>query len=88
MTLYVDDPAADQIILCVVNDGSGSQCGASYTERCNYARENDLFKFRLMAREYGRYAHKKFGSPIPSRAATVAAGDYLFKYYIEHLKEF
>ena len=86
--LYHEDPQTNEIILTVINDGDGSQCGSGYERRCDLARAgNSLTEFRFMAREYIRHAHRTFGTPHPPRSAWVGAGNYLQRYYEEHITE-
>ncbi len=86
--MYSNDPLVNDIVLSVINDGNGDQCGTDYAKRVDLGRQIvNLYQFRAMAREYGRYAKKRFGSPIPTRAQWVEAGNLLSEYYEEHVKE-
>jgi hypothetical protein len=76
-------------MLTIINDGNGSQCGFTYKQRCELARmfAHGLLKFREMARNYNRYAVKNYGSPRATREECTEAGNRLFHYYEEHIKE-
>ena len=85
---YHPDHATNDVILCVINDGNGSQCGYSYDQRIELARRKyRLLEFRHMARNYIRYASQNYGTPHPHRTAWIEAGNYLQKYYEELVEE-
>lgn len=88
---YHDDPQVNEIILTVINDGNGNQCGADYSERCRIAQHAEVdsarYRFRGIARAYDRYSHRVYGHPLRTLKQTSEAGDYLAKYYAEHVKE-
>ena len=83
------DHTVFEIVLTVTNDGNGSQCGFSYQQRLEAARQGEpgRLTFRYMARNYGRYAHRQFGAAHPTLQQTSAAGDELYAYYRELLAE-
>lgn len=85
---YHEDPRVNDIMLSIINDGDGSQCGGfDYAQRCAAGRSHDLFKFRWAAREYDRYAHRTYGTPHATREQTVLAGNLLLEYYQRHAEE-
>jgi hypothetical protein len=87
---YHENPAINDTVLTVINDGNGEQCGYSYEMRKDAARESDgrgdIAKFRHMARNYGRY-RKRYGTRNLTREEWVIAGDILLKYYVNHIRE-
>ena len=86
--MYHEDGTVNDIILTIINDGDGRSCGGfDYRQRCEAGRTHDLYRFRWAAREYGRYRHRTFGSPLPTREQAHIAGDFLFAYYQEHAEE-
>ena len=84
---YSDNATVNDIVLTVINDGDGKQCGASYAQRCDAARAGNYYEFGDMARAYGRYRLSHYGATVPARAEWVAARDILFSYYVEHVAE-
>ena len=85
---YHDDPTINDTLLSVINDGNGEMCGFTYQERVECARQTaNIQQFRLMARNYSSYRNKHFGSSHLTRHEWVEAGNFLSKYYMEHLKE-
>jgi hypothetical protein len=82
---YHQDPVVNDLVLTIINDGDGSQCGRSYQQRCN-AAENGIFEFRYACREYGRQRSRS-GSSRPTREQVLIAADILQSYYRERVKE-
>lgn len=76
--MYHEDPVINDIVLTVINDGNGSQCGITYNQRCNAAKSGYILAFRRAANEY---------RPTSRRDQQMIAGDYLYKYYLEHIGE-
>ena len=84
---YHFDTRVNDIMLTVINDGNGDQCGADYAERCRLGKDGtqrSRMQFRYIARECARRARK---AAQTSLAQSSAAGDFLFKYYVNHAKE-
>lgn len=71
---YSNDPVVEDIILTVINDGNGSECGMTYQERLNA----DIFQFRNACRKY---------SPKATHNQRFQAAQLLFEYYENHKKE-
>ena len=81
----------EQIVLPVINDGDGSFCGTTYTERCNVPRLRPY----LAAREYTKMCARMadtlgrrglMDEQPETRDLLLAAAD-LADYYAEHVKE-
>ena len=83
---YSQNHTVEDLVLTIINDGNGSQCGMSYPQRCA-AAESGIFEFRAACRAYGRYRHRVYGSSIPDRLEVIEAADILQAYYREHAKE-
>jgi hypothetical protein len=83
---YSTNPTVEDVVLTVINDGNGSQCGMTYAQRCE-AAEFGIFEFRAACRAYGRYRHRNYGASIPTRGEVIEAADILQAYYREHTKE-
>lgn len=87
MGIYSENPNVNDTVLTVISDGSGTQCGFTYKQRLELARQGlNLHKFREMARNYGHY-RKVYEAPRLTRAEWVEAGNILAEYYAEHVKE-
>jgi hypothetical protein len=86
MSLYHDDPVVDDLILTIINDGNGSQCGMTYENRKSAAFSHDLAPFRIAARKYSTQRVKAGGSPA-TRSQIIEAANYLMHYYTEHNAE-
>lgn len=84
--MYHKNPVINDLMLTIINDGNGSQCGVSYKERCESA-ENGIFKFRYACRTYGR-ARSRSGARYPTRDEIITAANLLQEYYREHVSEF
>lgn len=81
--MFDEDHKVSELMLCIINDGNGDQCGRSYEQRCEAASSHGLFEFRYMARECRRRVHPDWRD---YSAACTRAGDLLFAYYEEHVK--
>jgi len=80
--------AASNLFLCVTNDGNGDVCGYSYTRRCEQARvQGNIKAFRDMAGICAKNLVKTFGAPKATKDDITRAGDALFEYYQQHIKE-
>lgn len=77
----------NNIVLSVINDGDGSSCGVNYAKRVKAARCHDLAQFRIMARRYNNFAVREYGSKIATSKEVIEAGEQIFKYYENHVKE-
>lgn len=84
---YSENPIVNDTCLTVINDGNGEMCGYDYQQRKTAARSGNRSAFRHMARNYGRYRLKHFDSRNLTRPEWVEAGDILFEYYLEHIRE-
>jgi len=87
--MFSDNHIVNDLVLCVINDGNGSECGISYEQRCQAAMGfRSILSMRQAARECGHYQHKVYGTSVPTRKELVEAGNILANYYDEHVKEF
>lgn len=83
---FSEDPVIEDLVLTIINDGEGTQCGMNYCARCQ-AAENGIFEYRLAVRNYNRYRRSVYGSPHASREQVLMAATLIQKYYREHVKE-
>lgn len=75
--MYHQDPVINDLMLTIINDGDGSQCGMNYAQRCA-AADTGIFYYRAACREYNRHA---------SREQIIEAATRIQAYYREHVKE-
>ncbi len=69
----------NNIVLTIINDGNGSECGMTYAERCA-AAEYGLFEYRRAAQKVAA----KYGG---SRKDVFDAATEVQRYYQNHAKE-
>lgn len=81
--MYHPDPRVNDIVLTIINDGNGSQCGMDYRARCN-AAATGILRYRAAVAEYGRRA---YGRSMPTRSQIIEAADVLQHYYRAHVEE-
>jgi len=84
--MYSHNATINDLVLTIVNDGDGDQCGMTYAQRCA-AAENGLFELRAAVRHYNRYRHSQYRAPLASREEVIEAADILQRYYREHMAE-
>ena len=73
------DNIVNDIVLTVINDGNGDQCGLTYKQRCN-AAQYGLASYRIACVRYGN-------SIGASKQQVLEAADEVQEYYREHTKE-
>ena len=83
--MYSQNPVVNDLVLTIINDGNGSQCGMDYKSRCA-AADTGIWEFRADCRAYGRQRSKS-GSSSPSRTDIIEAATILQNYYRDHMKE-
>ena len=83
--MYSENPVVNDLVLTIINDGNGSQCGMDYARRC-VAADTGIREFRAACVEYGA-VRTKSGSSAPSRTDILEAATILQSYYREHVKE-
>ena len=84
--MYHDNPAINDTLLSIINDGNGDVCGMSYQQRRD-ASENGILQYRAACREYSKYRHKVHGSRHLTRLEIIEAADFLQNYYRVHVAE-
>jgi len=84
--IYSTDHRVNDLVLTIINDGDGKQCGMDYAKRCA-AAETGLFDYRFACRSYSRYSHAHYGTPHATQAQIIAAADIVQEYYREHVTE-
>lgn len=82
---YHAHPVVNRLLLTVINDGDGQQCGASYAARCGIARGVlSAWDFHAMVRTASRGVDRVH----PDYTAVVAeAAAFLWSYYRDHVAE-
>lgn len=83
---YSENPIIENIVLTIINDGDGSQCGMSYDARLARAHVG-IYRFRDACRQCSRYLHENFdlrqANPREIRYAAIIVQDY----YRNHAEE-
>lgn len=92
MSTDCDDPVVNDMVLTVVNDGNGDQCGYSYPERLRVARMPNVlardYLFRCMCEHYDRHCRVRDGTTErPTTFQLRAAARELRDYYDRHIAE-
>lgn len=86
--MYHENPAINDTVLTIINDGNGEMCGGmDYERRKDAGRTSNVLAFRSACRAYSRYRHKHFESRHLTLAEVREAADLLLDYYVEHVKE-
>ena len=78
--MYHENHKINDIVLTVINDGNGSQCGMDYGQRCTAASKS----------EYGVYQYEKACKqymPTATPGELESAARLLQAYYLEHMAE-
>jgi hypothetical protein len=81
---YHDDPAINDALLTVINDGNGSQCGLTYEDRKQLGAEYAVRPAGVL-RDFKRAARRYRRDLTPSQAT--AAARFLADYYVQHVRE-
>jgi hypothetical protein len=85
----LEDGRVNNILLTAINDGDGSQCGATYARRVALAKERfggHILKWRVIVDECANWLERSGCVEFHSRHRKLAAIE-LRAYYIEHVKE-
>jgi hypothetical protein len=82
---YHENPAINDAILSIINDGDGSQCGVSYKQRLG-ALESALNVFVKAGYGFSTWNVEHDSQPL-SRKDILEAAHVLLDYYYEHMKE-
>lgn len=83
---YHDDAVTNDLILTIINDGNGSECGMTYEQR-KAAADTGIAAFRAACKTYSDRRATRYESPRANRAQILEAATYLQNYYREHAKE-
>jgi len=82
-----DKHRVHEIVLTIVNDGNGDQCGYTYRQRRELA-DTGLYAYRHMVRNYLRHSWREYGTPRPvDRRVRFIAADEIQAYYRRHVAE-
>jgi hypothetical protein len=72
------------LVTCIINDGSGSQCGSTYTERCKLtAAPEPWLAIAQIVNEWNTYRGGETATPAELLYVAAECADY----YAEHAKE-
>jgi hypothetical protein len=74
---YSNNHKVEDVVLTVINDGDGTQCGMSYKQRCQVAQYG-LLDYQVACTRY---------NPTLSRKEAREAACLIQTYYQEHMKE-
>lgn len=86
---YSENPTINDIVLSIINDGDGSQCGLNYQARIKAVGTlvQGLTAFQAAAKEYGHWRVRHLGLLMPYPSERMQAARILFEYYENHVKE-
>ena len=84
--MYSENPVVNDIVLAVINDGNGSQCGMTYEQRC-VAAEHGLADYRVACAKYGKDGRVALDERPATRAEVIEAASLVQKYYRNHMAE-
>ena len=83
---YHDNPVINDLVLTVINDGDGSECGMTYADRCK-AAEFGIFYYRAACKRYSKRRAKVYEAREATRAEIIEAASIIQEYYRQHIKE-
>lgn len=83
--MHHQNPIINDIVLTIINDGNGSQCGMDYAARCA-AAENGIASYRAACRYYN-LQRSYAGAKSATRAEMLEAESVLQGYYRQHMQE-
>ena len=83
--MYHDNPAINDTVLTIINDGNGSQCGMTYKQRCE-ASDTGIMAYRLACKTYSEQRVAS-GARALTKTEIIEAANYLQAYYRQHMKE-
>jgi hypothetical protein len=90
---YTGNPKTDRVLLVVINDGDGSQCGKSYKERVKMARKENpthVYDGRGAWNALFRYAARRelrIDYPDLTDEDIRTGAIFLRQYYLDHIAE-
>ena len=80
--MYHDNPVLNNIILTIINDGNGSECGTTYDDRIKFAGNYDTASFYAMT----RHCAERYGDRLTAQQVGDAAM-IVYSYYVNHNTE-
>ena len=83
---YHVNPVINDLVLAVINDGNGSECGMTYDERCKMAEFGILY-YRAACKRYSERRVKVYEVRKATRAEIIEAASIIQEYYRQHIKE-
>ena len=88
--MYSDNPVINDIVLAIINDSNGSQCGMTYEDRCANVHNASLSRrlFREGAVRYTTSREYLVNNEPVKRGDIITAAKILLDYYREHLADY
>ena len=83
--MYHENGVINDIVLAIVNDGNGKQCGMTYEQR-KAAADNGIGDFRIACQVYANQRVRDGGTKA-TREEILKAADILQAYYVAHNAE-
>jgi hypothetical protein len=84
--MYSEDSIVNDIVLTLVNDGNGSECGMTYAERVA-AADTGIGDYRIACAKYNERRAAVYEMPKATRRQVVQAATLVQAYYRNHAKE-
>lgn len=84
--MYSTYPAVNDIVLTIINDGNGSECGMTYSERVA-AAETGIGDYRIACAKYNQRRLEVYEMPKATRQQVLEAATLVQEYYRRHAKE-
>ena len=87
--MYSPDSIVNDLVLTIVNDGNGTECGMSYAARRLAVKLQDgVFQFRRACEHYNKRRVSVYECSESATAHQInSAADILRAYYVDHIKE-
>lgn len=83
---YHVNPAINDAMLSIINDGDGSQCGMTYHARCE-AADYGIWQFRNAVKAYSERRLSQYGLRKLKHKEIIEAARLIQNYYREHNAE-
>ena len=81
----MNSTAITDTVLSIINDGDGTLCGLTYTQRCHHAAFG-LAEYRAACRTYSDY-RQQHGERKLTRQEIIEAASQVQDYYVNHMRE-
>lgn len=84
--MYHADSAINDIVLTLINDDNGSECGMTYQQRVA-AAETGIGDYRIACAKYNERRASVYEMPKATRHQVIHAATLVQEYYRRHAKE-